>query len=161
MDRIAFFGDTTKNWNRSHPTMAMSPPHELLRTALLLAAVETRLRIRSSATQPNPTAVYTGSQPVEMSDTVLAAGATVHHVGDTRFPNTTAITLGWFAAYNPNRLTGQSLTIRGGAWGFGDGGCGLITHDRVRNDPQISAGSADAAKFPQRHQVLRCVMTCR
>jgi hypothetical protein len=139
IDRIAFFGDTTKGWTG------------LTNDGNVTAGTATADGTGSSPLWSNKTAdqiirdvnqiltgIYTGSQTVEMADTVLVDPAHFTTLATTRVPNTTASTLGWLQQYNTyTAITGQTLTIRA-VRGLETAGAGATSRMLAyRNDPAI------------------------
>jgi hypothetical protein len=139
MDRIAFFGDTTKGWtgltndanvtfgNATADGTGSSPLWSTKTADLMIRDVNQIL-----------TGVYTGSQTVEMADTLLLPVDRFTSLATTRVTNTTASALGWLQQYNTyTAITGQDLTIRAvrGLETAGAGGTARMI--AYRNDPQI------------------------
>jgi hypothetical protein len=139
MDRVAFFGDTTKNWtgltNDANVTAGSAIADGTGSSALW--TTKTADQIIRDVNQIL-TGIYTGSATVEMADTVLLPVASFALLATTRVPNTTASTLGWLQQYNTyTAITGQSLTIRA-VRGLETAGAGATNRMiGYRNDPQI------------------------
>jgi hypothetical protein len=139
LDRIAFFGDVTKNWtglvNDGNVT-AGNATADGTGSSALWTAKTADLMIRDI--NQILTGVYIGSQTVEMADTLLLAPANFTLLATTRVTNTTASALGWVQQFNTyTAITGQALTIRA-VRGLETAGAGSTSRMiAYRNDPQI------------------------
>jgi hypothetical protein len=139
VDRLAYFGSTTKNtyglFNAPTVTVAEaiadgtgSSPLWTTKTA------DQMIRDVNNAL----TAVYTGSQTVELADTVLLPLQAMSILSNTRVPNTYGNALDYLAKYNQYTfLTGAPLTIRGiiGLDTAGHAGQGRLV--AYRKDPRV------------------------
>lgn len=84
------------------------------------------------------TGIYTGSQTVEMADTLLLPITQFTQLATKRIDNTTASAMGWLQQYNTyTAVTNQQLTIRAvrGLETAGAGGTARMI--AYRNDPQV------------------------
>jgi hypothetical protein len=139
LDRVAFFGDITKNWtglaNDGNVT-AGNATADGTGSSALWTAKTADLMIRDI--NQILTGVYIGSQTVEMADTLLLAPANFTLLATTRVTNTTASALGWVQQFNTyTAITGQALTIRA-VRGLETAGAGSTSRMiAYRNDPQI------------------------
>lgn len=139
MERITFFGDTTKNWtglcNDTNVTAGTATADGTGSSPLW--STKTADQIIRDVNQIL-TAVYTGSATVEMADTVLLPVASFTLLATTRVPNTTASTLGWLQEFNTySAITGQTLTIRA-VRGLETAGAGATNRMiAYRRDPAI------------------------
>lgn len=139
VDRIALIGDTRKDI-----------------TGLLNNAAVTRVDALGDGTgnstfwtdktadqiirdvQSALTGVYTGSNTVEMADTILLPISAMTYLAETRIPNTTENALSYLSKYNIYTFqTGAPLTIRGilGLDTAGTGGVGRMVV--YRRDPRV------------------------
>jgi hypothetical protein len=114
MERIAFFGDTTKNWtgltNDPNVTIA-SLPADGTGSSITWASKTADQMIRD--VNLLLTGIYTGSMQVEMADTILVPTQQYTTLATTRLTNTVASALGWLQEFNTyTALTGQPLTVR-------------------------------------------------
>lgn len=139
MDRVAFFGDITKAWtglcNDGNVTAGNAIADGTGSSALWSAKTADQM-IRD--VNQVLTGVYTGSQTVEMADTVLLPIANFTTLATSRVLNTTASALGWLQQFNTyTAVTGQELTIRA-VRGLEAAGAGATARMiAYRNDPQI------------------------
>jgi hypothetical protein len=114
MERIAFFGDTTKNWtgltNDPNVTIA-SLPADGTGSSITWASKTADQMIRD--VNLLLTGIYTTSMQVEMADTILVPTQQYTTLATTRLTNTVASALGWLQEFNTyTALTGQPLTVR-------------------------------------------------
>lgn len=114
-DRVAFLGDTAKNWtgllNNSDVTRvdATADGTGSTRTWSTKTADQKMRDINDALT-----GIYTGSNTVEMADTLLIPPANLINLSNTRIDNTSDNALSYLMKYNTYTLmTGQALTIRG------------------------------------------------
>jgi hypothetical protein len=139
MERIAFFGDATKNWtgltNDVNVTAGTAPATGTGSSPLWANKTGDQMAADINLIL---TGIYTASLTVEMADTLLLPIAAFTTLATTRVTNTTASALGWIQQYNTyTAITGQPLTIRAvrGLETVGSGSTGRMI--AYRNDPQI------------------------
>lgn len=139
MERVAFTGDSTKNWtgliNNGSVTAGTAPADGTSSSALWTAKDGDKM-----ARDINQilTGIYTTSNTIESADTLLLPIANFTLLANTRMPNTTMNALTWVQQFNSySALTGQPLTIRAvrGLETAGAGGTQRMV--AYRNDPQI------------------------
>jgi hypothetical protein len=141
MDRIAFVGDTTKNWtgliNDANVTFGNAPADGTGTSALWSAKVTTPdLIIRDINLILS--GIYTDSLTVEMADTLLLPINQYMLAANTRLPNTTSNVLDFVKKYNAyTAYTGQPLTIRSIRGLDTAGASGTARMVAYRNDPQV------------------------
>lgn len=139
MERIAFFGDTTKNWtglvNDGNVTFGNAPATGTGSSPLWSTKTGDQMAADINLIL---TGIYTASNTVEMADTLLLPINNFTTLATTRVTNTTASALGWIQQYNTyTALTGQPLTIRAvrGLDTAGAGGTARMV--AYKNDPSI------------------------
>jgi hypothetical protein len=139
MENIVFVGDTTKNWDgltNNGDVTAGNATADGTGTSALWSAKTGDLMARDI--NQILTGVYTGSNTVEMADTLLLPITNFTTLATTRVTNTTASALGWVQEFNTyTAITGQKLTIRAvrGLETAGVGGTARMV--AYRNDPQV------------------------
>jgi hypothetical protein len=139
IDRTAFLGDTSKGWegflNNSAVTR-VDVANDGTGSSRLWTAKTADQMIRD--VNDGLTGIYTGSNTVEMADTVLVPPAALITLSTSRIANTSENALSYLMKYNTYTLqTGQPLTIRSvlGLESAGSGGVGRMVI--YRRDPQI------------------------
>jgi hypothetical protein len=139
MERITFFGDTTKNWtgltNDGNVTIVPATADGTGSSALW--STKTGDQIIRDVNQIL-TGIYTGSGTVEMADTLLVSPANFTTMATTRLTNTVASALGWLQEYNSySALSNGTLTVKA-VRGLETAGAGGVSRAiAYRNDPQI------------------------
>jgi hypothetical protein len=139
MDRIAFFGDTTKNWtgltNDANVT-AGNATADGTGSSALWSTKSAELMARDI--NQILVGVYTGSQTVEMADTLLLPPDRFTALAGSRITNTAVTGFTFVQQSNAyTALTGQPLTIRS-IRGLETAGAGSTARMiAYRNDPAI------------------------
>jgi hypothetical protein len=139
MERITFVGDTNKGWtgliNDDTVTAGNAPATGTGSSALWSAKTGDQMAIDINAVL---TGIYTGSNTVEMADTLLLPIDQFTRIANTRIGDTPMNTLGWIQQFNTyTAITNQQLTIRAvrGLETAGAGGTARMV--AYKNDPQI------------------------
>jgi hypothetical protein len=139
IERISFFGDTTKSWTglTNDPNVTIVPATADGTGSSALWSTKTGDQIIRDVNQIL-TGVYVGSQTVEMADTLLVSPANFTTMATTRLTNTVASALGWLQEYNSfSALTNGALTVKA-VRGLETAGAGGVSRAvAYRNDPQI------------------------
>jgi hypothetical protein len=139
MERITFTGDSTKNWTgivNDANVPAGSVAADGSGSSTLWSTKTADLMIRD--VNAVLTGIYTGSQTVEMADTLLLPVASFTLLATTRIANTTASAMAWLQQYNTyTAITGQQLTIRAVRGLETAGAAGAARMVAYRNDPSI------------------------
>jgi len=139
MERIAFTGDSTKGWTglvNDAVVTAGNAPADGTGTSSLWANKTGDLMARDINLVL--TGIYTGTNTVEMADTLLLPIAQFTRLANTRIGDTPMNAMGWIQQYNTyTAVTGQQLTIRAvrGLETAGAGGTARMV--AYRNDPQV------------------------
>jgi hypothetical protein len=139
LDRIVFLGDATKGWTgitNDLNVTAGNAPADGTSSSALWSAKNGDLMARDI--NLILTGIYTGSNTVEMADTLLLPINSFTLLATTRMPNTTSSALGWVQQYNTyTAITGQQLTVRA-VRGLDTAGAGGVARMvAYRNDPAI------------------------
>lgn len=139
VDKKAFLGDAQKGWegllNNSGVTRVDAANDGT--GASRLWSTKTADQIIRDVNDAL-TGIYTGSNTVEMADTVLLPIAAISILSTKRIENTEGNALDWLMKYNVYTLqTGIKLTIRGvlGLESVGTGGVGRMV--AYRKDPRV------------------------
>jgi hypothetical protein len=139
MERITFVGDVNKGWtgliNDDTVTAGNAPATGSGSSALWINKTGDQMAIDINAVL---TGIYTGSNTVEMADTLLLPIDQFTRIANTRIGDTPMNTLGWIQQFNTyTAITNQQLTIRAvrGLETAGAGGTARMV--AYKNDPQI------------------------
>jgi hypothetical protein len=139
MDRVAFFGDTAKNWtgltNDPNVTVVSAPADGTGSSALWANKTTDQITRDINLILSG---VYTTSLQTETADTLLLPTDRFTAIATMRIPNTTAGLLDWIQRYNTyTAITGQPLTIRAVRGLETAGAGGLARAIAYRRDPAI------------------------
>jgi hypothetical protein len=139
MERISFFGDSTKNWtgltNDANVTIVASPADGTGSSSLWANKTADQM-IRDANLLL--TGVYTGSATVEMADTLLVPPDRYTTFATQRLTNTVASGLGWLQEFNTyTAMTGGDLTVRAVRGLETAGAGGVARMIAYRKDPSI------------------------
>lgn len=139
IDQVAFNGDSAKGWEGLLNNSAVDRAdvaNDGTSSSRLWTAKTADQMIRD--VNEGLSGVYTGSNTVEMADTVLVPPAALITLSTTRLSNTSDNGLSYLQKYNTYTLqTGRPLTIRGvlGLEDAGNAGTGRMVI--YRRDPQV------------------------
>lgn len=136
---VAFTGDTEKGWEGflNNTTVTRVDAANTGTGPSRLWSTKTADQIITDVNDAL-TGIYTGSNTVEMADTILLPPAALILLSTTRIPNTSENALSYLAKYNVYTLqTGIQLTIRGvlGLESAGTGGVGRMV--AYKKDPRV------------------------